>query len=256
MSASPSEDILGFKFALCDVDVDVSLDKGLGHIFYLEIGNQTDRDATFEVAESIYVTKDKEQLERGGFYLGYSLSGIVKAGARRKAGIIFFKNRLPKIRAGDQLFIDVVLSDRPKISLRFGYRPREEGWLLLERNVEEVDTKPTPKELSELLTEGIERLDVLEERLGVSLENLYVAVDNDYSSIRITGELHASSGTALSHDLEVVAAMYDENGRLVKTTSRSFLEKIFFGFDVVNLSTYEAGLALRVRKIRVFPKAS
>lgn len=255
MSVSSSEDILGFKFALCDVAVDVSFDKGLGHIFFLEIGNQTDRDATFEVAEAIYVTKDKEQLERGGFYLGYSLSGIVKAGARRKAGIIFYKNRLPKIRSGDQLFIDVVLSDRPKISLRFSYGPRDGEWSLLEHNAEEVDTKPTPEELSEFLTARIERLDVLEERLGISLDNLYVSVNNDNSYVAITGELHVSSGTELTQDVEVVAAMHDDRGRLIKTVSTYFRKKEFFAFDVISLSMFEPQFALKVRKIRVFPKA-
>lgn len=121
-------------------------------------------------------------------------------------------------------------------------------------STEELSMKPTAVELSETLTRGIERLDVLEERLGVSIENLYVKIPPDYSYLRIMGELHSATGTTLSEWTKVVAVVYDSEGRVIATNENFFFEDKFFGFDVIDIGMRGDDIALRAHKIRVFPK--
>ena len=105
------------------------------------------------------------------------------------------------------------------------------------------------------VTSKIERLEVFEERLGVTLESLSAFVtdhgaDDIYLAIR--GELQTRDGTELQGDVELVIAVYDSSGRIIGTDSCLYLAKNFFGLDTVD-RLFRLPLN-QVTKIRVYPK--
>lgn len=105
------------------------------------------------------------------------------------------------------------------------------------------------------VTSKIERLEVFEERLGVTLESLSAFVtdqgaDNIYLAIR--GELQTRDGTELHEDIALVVAVYDASGRIIGTSSQWYFVDGFFG-----LETFEFIVHLplsQVSKVRVYPK--
>jgi len=97
----------------------------------------------------------------------------------------------------------------------------------------------------------IERLEAFEERLGVSLEGLFAEISHrEY--IRVNGELHLREGTELKQDIEVVATVYDQSGRVLAVGHVRFSTDSFFGFEPFSLFM-EVG-SNRPARIRVYPK--
>ena len=106
------------------------------------------------------------------------------------------------------------------------------------------------------VTSRIERLEVFEERLGVTLESLSAFVEDygtDGSVLRVRGELQTRNGTELQEDIALVVAAYDTSGRIIGTSSSHYYRVAeFFG-----LETFECVVMLplsQVSKVRVYPK--
>jgi hypothetical protein len=96
------------------------------------------------------------------------------------------------------------------------------------------------------VTEKIERLEVFEERLGVSFQGISAFMNyiGDPTYLRICGELLPINGTNLSSDVEIVVAVYDKSGRIIATQSYNYFAEDFFG-----LETFEF-LLLSVAQVR------
>ena len=106
------------------------------------------------------------------------------------------------------------------------------------------------------VTSRIERLEVFEERLGVTLENLSAFVQDsgaDSSTpLVVCGELQPLNGTKLQGNVELVVAAYDSSGRVIGTSSCIYFADEFFG-----LETFDLIVVLpmnQVSKVRVYPK--
>lgn len=104
------------------------------------------------------------------------------------------------------------------------------------------------------LTSKIERVEAFEERVGVRFQGMsaFLDVDDDYVSLRVHGEIHASSGAELSDDVNVVIAAYDQSDRVVGTETSYYDSESFFGFEA-----FSETLSLSVKnisKIRIYPK--
>lgn len=261
------ENFFGFEFDLCEVWENASTEDGEeANIFFLKIGNLTEDTRRINVSKATYVTKDREQLEQDIWLSGYLIvEGIIKAGAYRKSGHIFYKKHLNSVRIGDTLYIDVVIIDQhKKLSLKFvcsrdtldhrKYQRYLKKWILAEYNTEDIEVKPTPKELSRMLTKRIERLEVIEERLGVLLDKLFVKVSEDYSDITITGEIHTRGGTTLNNDIEIAAIAYDHEGLVIETSAETFYSEDFYAFDVISIRLWSSEIGLETKRIRIFPK--
>ncbi len=101
------------------------------------------------------------------------------------------------------------------------------------------------------ITQLIERLEAFEDRAGIRLEALYADLDEN-DCITVNGEVHSTIGTTLPHDIELVAAVYDANGRMISTQSEHFSADRFFAFEV--FSVILEGKAAPVRRLRLYPK--
>lgn len=124
---------------------------------------------------------------------------------------------------------------------------------------QENDGPPTPIELG-LASEGVvERLEVLEDRFGISIEGLYVKwTAGTNSSLTVNGEIRSATGPGLQSDFDLIADCIDEHGRVVEHTTLAYCRKDnFFGFatwhQVFYFNTVED--AQSIRRVRIYPRA-
>lgn len=108
------------------------------------------------------------------------------------------------------------------------------------------------------LTSKIERLEAFEERLMVSFKSLSAFMDasedeeDDYITVDVRGEVHATTGTKIKKDTAVVIAIYDNSDRVIGTSESTYYADDFFGFDTFSESVH---ISVRnIAKIRIYPK--
>ena len=112
------------------------------------------------------------------------------------------------------------------------------------------------------ITNRIERLEVFEERLGVTLKSLS-AFFSDFTStgksnfvINICGELHAINGTNINQSINVIFDVYDTCGRIIKIGMSSYFNaKIFFGIESFKVELQYLPVS-NISKIRIYPRSS
>lgn len=102
------------------------------------------------------------------------------------------------------------------------------------------------------ITSLIERLEAFEDRLGVRLEGLFASLDEDIEWIDLNGEIHPQAGTELQEDVELIATVYDSDGRVIETSAAFFDTESFFGFEVFSLSLNVGDI--QPAKVRIYPK--
>ena len=108
------------------------------------------------------------------------------------------------------------------------------------------------------LSDRVEQVVPLEERLGVSLSAIgaYVRTDADGRAISVAGEIRPQRGTRLEQDLEVVVTVYDEKRRVIGTGSHKVYRKTFWTFETFGLDLFGIPRDTEVARIRVFPKGT
>ncbi len=108
------------------------------------------------------------------------------------------------------------------------------------------------------VTHLVERLEAFEDRVGVSLEGLYAALDTEYGGLEVNGELHLRNGTELNEDIQIVVTLYDAAGRVIDVTDKYIDSDRFFGFEAFSAYFNEPGDPEAgtppVAKIRIYPK--
>lgn len=255
-------DFCGFRFEISSVD-EMSFDQvGPGYLISLDITNLDSKARMIQVSfPATYVTANGEQLEQESWLKGYlpvMQNARIIGNARRKYGLIFRRQHLPRISSADSLYVEFTFPDkRKKIELRFERTAVDAGsqWGISEERVEDFDVKPTPNVASKVLTKGIERLEVFEERLGIILDKLSAKVSDDYSCLTVAGEIHLAGGKSLASNIQISATAYDRDANIVKTGSAYLEARKFSGLDVFSIALYEADIGLNAVKLRVFPKA-
>lgn len=102
------------------------------------------------------------------------------------------------------------------------------------------------------LTARIERMETLEDRVGISLEALYAAFEyNDYgNSLRVNFDVIATAGE-LSCNIHLVVGAYNSSGQLLATDTASAYEEDFFGLDSMSV---RMDCSEPPARIRVYPK--
>lgn len=100
---------------------------------------------------------------------------------------------------------------------------------------------------------AIERLEALEDRAGVRLENMSAFIrSGDPAFVSVTGEIHSTDGAHLEYDVEVVCAAYDTSGRVVQTASAYYGADNFYGLEIFD---FTMSLPVDdVARVRIFPK--
>lgn len=106
------------------------------------------------------------------------------------------------------------------------------------------------------ITDKIERLEIMEEKCGISLEALYCTVqqyDNDHEFLgQVNGEVHAVTGTKIGERIEIVITVHDKAGRVVWITTRSLDTEVFFMFEPFSTGAFFTSEI--PSKIRIYPK--
>ena len=101
----------------------------------------------------------------------------------------------------------------------------------------------------------IEHLEALEERLGITLTGIsaFETIDDDLIYVMIRGEIQSKGSASLEYDLEVVGAVYGEDGTVIGRSDVWVSAEEFYGVDTFEI---EVDLPVSVvTKVRVYPKA-
>lgn len=102
--------------------------------------------------------------------------------------------------------------------------------------------------------ENIERLEMMEERFGVSIEGVfaeYETLDCGSNYLYVRGEIQAVNGTKLEKSLFVVITAYNAKGQVIATESNYFSADDFFGLSPIDIC---ADIIEKPVKIRIYPK--
>lgn len=99
--------------------------------------------------------------------------------------------------------------------------------------------------------DNIERLEMMEEKFGISIEGVFAEFNNEHSTLEVKGEIQATNGTTIDDDIDLQVTAYNSSGKVILSTSRSFYAEDFFGVD--SFSTYD-DIIEKPTKIRIYPK--
>ncbi|GBD25439.1 hypothetical protein HRbin30_00758 [bacterium HR30] len=101
------------------------------------------------------------------------------------------------------------------------------------------------------ISDRIERIETVEDDLGVRIDGLlaYLGVEADELKLTINGELHAMEDDTYPEAVELVAAAYDERGRVLAIHT-AFLYPFRY-FDVFSI---RLAVPTEPAKIRIFPR--
>lgn len=105
---------------------------------------------------------------------------------------------------------------------------------------------------------NVERLEIMEEKFGVTLEGLNAQIkhwDSDSENmpdLEIYGEIHAANGTGIEEDVSIIATAFDSDGKVIGTGSVYIDKEDFFALENIDISIIDI-ISIPV-KVRVYPK--
>lgn len=107
--------------------------------------------------------------------------------------------------------------------------------------------------------DNIEQLEIMEEKFGINLEGLNAQIsfydsDDNMPDVNIFGEIHAANGTGIKEDIEIVATAFDQEGKVIGTTTDYIEKDDFFALQSLNITIYD--ISSKPAKIRIYPKKS
>ena len=101
----------------------------------------------------------------------------------------------------------------------------------------------------------IERLEIMEDKFGVTFEGLNAEIDQDESilTLNVYGEMHPTNGTSIKQDLAITVTAFDSEGKIIAITETTVYEEKFFALENFHMQIYD--ITSKPVKIRVYPKA-
>lgn len=242
------EDLLGLEFKLETKD-----ETYYSIYIFLTIDNKTSKDRSIDVSKATYVTSKREQLEQDFWVNGYMQGeGNIKPNSFIKAGLAFEMTKLKNVLEKDNVYIPIKLV-KEGVELNLRFQKTRNTWILEEIEKVDIEIELTPKQLEKKLLKGIEKLEAFEERLEITIENISINI-NDDSMIKVFGELHSNSGTALNEDIKIECIVYDNQDRVIYIGKEVIYSSRFFGFEAFLINIYHINIAKKVSKIRLYPK--
>ncbi len=102
----------------------------------------------------------------------------------------------------------------------------------------------------------IERLEMLEEKFGISLNGVYAEIygpdDHENWTLKVNGEILALNGGELENDFSLKMSAFNSVGDCVETNDLNISAELFFGIDI--FSFYCGWVSTGdIQKVRVFP---
>ena len=101
---------------------------------------------------------------------------------------------------------------------------------------------------------AIERSPEIQEHVGVQLEGLSALFNPDLDWVEVRGQLRSTTGNQLAGDVAVVAAIHDEEGRVIGSQMAHFFRDEFFGIGTVDIAVEVPSPA--IAKVHVYPTRS
>jgi hypothetical protein len=101
---------------------------------------------------------------------------------------------------------------------------------------------------------NIERLEIMEDLCGVTLEGLSVEImlcDDDRHIVLIYGEVHSKNGGVLNENITIIATAFNEEGEIIDLGTRDFYKDKFFALEGFKIPL---NYISRPTKIRIYPK--
>lgn len=244
---------LGFKIEKYE---DTSMSNGEdAFIIYLNVDNKISASRKISLLKATYVTHKREQLEQDIWLSGY-ITGedTLKPNSFKKAGLVFYKNKLNSISENDVIYITVELPQEGK-ELTVSFKKVENNWQMTQVENTDLEIKLSPKQFEKILLKKIERLDAFEERLGVAFENISLKLDDSYIWAKLFCELHSINGTKLNESIKIECVLYSNDGSILEKESKIVYKEDFFGFELIEfIFTGNIDMASNVSKIRIYPK--
>lgn len=224
-------------------------------LIYLVIDNKKSINREINLLKATYINNKREQIEQDEWQPGY-IEGkdTLMPNSFKKAGLVFYKNKLKTISENDIIYITVELPQEGK-ELAVSFKRDENKWQMTQVEISDLEIKLTPKQIEKMLLKKIERLDAFEERLNVSIEKLSIKVDNnDTGWFNLLGEIHPRVGTTIDERTELICILYDKEGSILLQKSKTFYSEDFYGFEIFDFVIQEDDIANEVGLIRIYPK--
>jgi hypothetical protein len=250
-----SNETFGLELSIESVE-SMSLSNGNdSFVIFLKVDNTTLKNRNIKILKTTYLTTEREQIEQDNWLNGYFVEeDILKPNSFKKSGLLFYKPKLNKISNNDVLYISVELPQEGK-EVTFCFQNKSDNWNIINIEENEIKIKLTPNQIENYLLNRIERLEVFEEKFGISLEN--ISILNDSSGLSIYAELKSLNGTTISHKkvFSLKCIFYDLEGKILYDDSKWIYPESFIGFELIKFSFYRKFESNEesIGKIRIYP---
>lgn len=100
----------------------------------------------------------------------------------------------------------------------------------------------------------IQRVEMLEEKLGIKLSGVNVKVmelAETHHMVSIMGEITANNGESIPHPITIKASVFDKSGKVIGTGDQSLDNESFYAIDTLNITAYTE--TKNIGFVKVFP---
>ena len=107
--------------------------------------------------------------------------------------------------------------------------------------------------LEEYLNSRIEHFEVLEDKVGILIQNMSVAIEDD-KNLKLNCEVLSSSEKGLLCDISLNVAAYDKNNKIIGFTNDFIYQSDFIGFQIVHFSYFTIDTSIyEINRIVFYP---
>jgi hypothetical protein len=243
------------------------------YIFFFTVMNLRPKRAKLFVSPSLYTTQEGEEIDQDVWLAGIGNGGsgfTLSSGTFKKIGCVYYDRKLPRFSNGDKLLLTAWI-DASSISHDFLFEctdaPKKKFELLsssLEPRLATEQELTTPSKSggdNSELTHLVERLEVLEEDFGVSVEGIYFTWSMDYANryqVNFNFDVIATNrdrvneimAKTINEGFKIQVNFYNQNGQLISAEENYISQEKFPGFCSVSS---RATMNQIPSRIRLFP---
>ncbi|MDO5695870.1 MAG: hypothetical protein Q4P30_03830 [Eubacteriales bacterium] len=221
------------------------------YVLHYKILNRTAKRMEVHIDEA-QIINDGAQYDKDDWLTGTDMrDATIIPGAYIMVGAVFLEagSRLLKHSAVTSITVTDITNGYAYSTL---FRLGEDGkWFLLDCEVRVQHEAPNLKNVRSELQGHIERIESMEEKLGVIMENISVKID-DADSLEILGEISAAKGDIIDRDIKIKANLYNEDNEIIGNEEAYITQEDFMGYDTFQLTFYQEEIALRTKRVKVY----
>lgn len=205
--------------------------------------------------KSTYLTKSGEQIKQYGYDSNYYYDKFtIMPSAKVKAVKRFL---IDSCENGDCLFVKVDLPNESFVS-DLCFKLSDGEWVLVEEN-KYVDTTTSPESQANHLMKHFERLEAIEELVGISIDNLkfHVFLDDYFKNrLDVLFEIHSTNGPRILKSFDIYCVLYGIDGSIDCKSCQHIDESKFYAIKLCEMSFHsQCDIGFKnVSKIRIYPQ--